>query len=82
MIYAVIGSRNFTDYNFVKQCLDLYNITTIVSGGARGADSLAARYAQENSIKLIVHEAKWSDLSQPCVIKTNSRGEKYNALWT
>ena len=45
MKVAVIGSRGFTDYMFVKDYLDrlhaMKEITLIVSGGAGGADSLA-----------------------------------------
>lgn len=54
MRYGVVGSREFTDYSILKDILDNHRIyiLEIVSGGARGADSLAARYAQEHSIKL------------------------------
>jgi predicted Rossmann fold nucleotide-binding protein DprA/Smf involved in DNA uptake len=56
---GVVGSRNFDDYERMSQVLSDYDITTIVSGGAKGADSLAERYAKEKGIKLIVFKAEW-----------------------
>lgn len=55
MIYGVIGSRTFFDYDLVKNVLDKHIISKIVSGGAEGADSLASRYALENGIQLLEH---------------------------
>ena len=49
---AVIGSRGFSDYFLLKQALDKEEIAKVVSGGAKGADSLAALYARENDIDL------------------------------
>ena len=34
-------------------------IEAVVWGGARGADSLAERYAQERGLKMIVFPAQW-----------------------
>jgi len=53
MRYGVIGSRSFLDFNLLKTVLDKHFISQIISGGARGADSLAARYAKDNNISLI-----------------------------
>lgn len=82
MRVAVIGSRNFTDYPRLKKALDLVpvKITEIVSGGAKGADSLAEKYAKERNIPVKVFYAKWKDLdAKPCVVKSNKYGQ-YNAL--
>lgn len=49
-VFGVIGSRTFTDYDLVKKELDNYVISKIVSGGAKGADRLAEKYAHENNI--------------------------------
>jgi len=51
---AIIGSRSFTDYEHMKQCLAGAHITHIYSGGAKGADSLAERYAKEHSIPITI----------------------------
>ena len=42
MKVAVVGSRSFNDYEKLKQTLDQTpSITSIISGGAKGADSMA-----------------------------------------
>lgn len=60
----VVGSRTFSDYELMKQRLDLLlrnqNNVVIVSGGARGADSLAERYAKEKGHPCKVFPADWS----------------------
>jgi len=52
MKLAVIGSRGFEDYSLLSQKLDEINPSEIISGGAKGADTLADRYANEHDIKL------------------------------
>jgi predicted Rossmann fold nucleotide-binding protein DprA/Smf involved in DNA uptake len=54
MQVAVIGSRAFSNYSFLYSQLSRFPISSIVSGGAAGADSLAARYAQECGLPLQV----------------------------
>ena len=46
---AIIGSRNISDVDLSKY-ID-QNVTEIVSGGARGVDSIAKKYAIDNNIK-------------------------------
>ena len=60
MILAVVGSRWFSDYSRMKRVLSEYSIKKIVSGGAQGADSLAERYAKENSIPVLKYIPDWS----------------------
>ena len=84
MKVAVIGSRSFQNYSMIKEKLDILNsirkITCIVSGGADGADKLGERYADENGIKKIIHEAKWDDVTHPDArVKVNDYGKKYDA---
>lgn len=64
MILAVVGYRNFHDYDFVAQALDAYiakhgKPEAIVSGAAKGVDTLAADYAKRNNIRLIEHPANF-----------------------
>jgi hypothetical protein len=60
---AVVGSRSFTDRGLLcetmKKILAKYDIEAIVTGGAKGADSLGANYAMENNIPLVVHKPDW-----------------------
>ncbi len=59
MKVAVIGSRDFNDYELVKTALSPINITLLVSGGAKGADSLGERYAKENNIETLIFKPDW-----------------------
>ena len=59
MKVAVIGSRGFDDYEMVKNTLTLLEITLLVSGGAKGADSLGERYAKENNIEILIFKPDW-----------------------
>lgn len=57
---AVVGSRSFENYEFLKNILQWYDASAIISGGAKGADSLAAKYAAENGIPLKEFPADWN----------------------
>ena len=59
MRLAIVGSRSFNDYAWLCECLSGQEIDVIISGGARGADSLGARYAHEHGIPLVVYPAQW-----------------------
>lgn len=66
MKVGVIGSRHFGRYDIVKQHLMMWEqehgeITTIISGGASGADSMAMKYAIEFKKNRIVHPALWGE---------------------
>jgi len=55
MNIAIVGSRDFTDKDLFWSVLEKYKLSRcdcIVSGGARGADSLARWYAHTKAIKL------------------------------
>ena len=58
---AIIGSRDFNDYNLVKSTLEKYKdkISIVVSGGANGADSLGERWAIDNGIETLIFPAEW-----------------------
>ena len=50
MKLAIIGSRSITELEGeIPEC------STIISGGAKGIDQAADRYAQENNIPMVVH---------------------------
>jgi len=60
MKVAVIGSRTFENYTKLESVLDQYDISEIISGGARGADSLAELYALNKNIPVKIFKADWS----------------------
>lgn len=87
MKIAIIGGRDFCDYELLcnsikKHILDKnIKIDYIVSGGAKGADSLGERYAKENNIETIIFYPKWNDIMvKDCIVKVNKYGKQYNAL--
>jgi hypothetical protein len=61
MKLAIIGSRTFNDYFFLKEKLDPYvsKITQVISGGANGADFLGEKWAKENNIETMIFYADW-----------------------
>ena len=68
MIKVIIaGSRNFYDYDIVEDTVVSYFMSRgilkenveIISGGARGADSLGKQLANSYGLKLTVFPAQW-----------------------
>lgn len=64
MRLAIIGSRNFNDYQIftriLNQLRNVEDITSIISGGAKGADTLAEKYALDNNIPITIFPADWN----------------------
>jgi hypothetical protein len=75
MKIAVIGSRDFSNYEMFKECVIKYGIIDkakeIVTGGAKGADSLAERFARENNIELTVIKPDWSRYGKSAGVARN-----------
>ena len=63
MKLAIVGSRNYTDYetfkSAVSRVVEKEDITHVISGGASGVDKLAEKWAKDNNIQLIVFTANW-----------------------
>lgn len=62
MKYIVAGGRDFNNYDLMTLILSRYinpEEDTIISGGARGADELGARYASEHGVPLQIFPAYW-----------------------
>lgn len=59
----VCGGRDFSDYEKLREKLDFIHasrgITKIIHGAARGADSLAGRWAKENKVPCEEYPADW-----------------------
>ncbi len=90
MKVIVAGSRDITDYDVVRKALDDarengLEITTIIEGGARGVDSLAARYATEHGIEHIRVHADWKRYGRGAGRKRNEQmaamGNALIAIW-
>jgi hypothetical protein len=57
---AIIGSRTFNDLSLALVELDKFDITHVVSGGAKGADTIAEQWAYQKEIETTVHYPNWS----------------------
>ena len=74
MKLAIIGSRSFEDYALLKAQLltliqkDSLSLTHIVSGGAKGADTLGAQFAKEHQLELVVFKPDWKPLVNELVL--------------
>lgn len=65
MKLGIVGCRDFTDYKRLCKEVDDFlgelgeSCTTVVSGGARGADTLGKQYAEEHNLEMIEHLPEW-----------------------
>lgn len=57
---AVIGSREFQDYDFLAKELDKHEPSLIISGGCSGADSLSNQYAKDKGLPILIFYPDWS----------------------
>lgn len=80
---VVVGSRSFANYEFLAAKLDTLlknqSRVVIISGGARGTDSLAERYAKERNLTLIVFSAKWKELGKMAGLIRNREMHEFAA---
>lgn len=82
MKVVICGPRDFNDYDIMCEAIKKsgYDITEVVSGAAKGADSLGEKWALQNSIPIKQFPAEWNDLIQEGArVKTNAWDKKYNA---
>ena len=79
MIFKVIiaGGRDFNDYELLKNKCDYYlsNLDNpeivIISGAARGADSLGEKYAKERGYEIDSHPADWDKYGKSAGYRRN-----------
>ena len=80
MKIAVVGGRDFNNYNSVCLALAEFKPSMLISGGATGADALAEKFSRDFGTPIRVYKANWHDYTPPCIIGTNKYGHKYNKL--
>ena len=73
MKVLVAGGRDFNDYDHVKSDLDSFNPVVIISGMARGADSLGVKYAKEEGCQLKSFPADWNRHGKSAGYKRNQQ---------
>lgn len=70
----VTGSRRWNDRTkIVNRLADLPPDTTVVHGGARGADSIAHQEAQKLGLLVEVHKADWERYGKPAGLIRNHK---------
>lgn len=87
---AIVGGRDFDDYDFMKKVLDekfdnLSFVESIVSGGAKGVDTLAERYAKEIGRPMVVFKPDYKRYGRGAALIRNTQIIEYSdvvyAFW-
>ena len=78
MKLAIVGGRNFTNTILFNKVIDrllkrkiFIEVTEIVSGGARGIDTLAENYANKHSLKTTIFLPDWNKYGRSAGFKRN-----------
>lgn len=82
MKIIIAGSRTINNMNILIKAINLsgFEITSadeIVSGGARGVDTLGENYAKQHNIKLTVFKPDWNKYGIKGGVIRNSQMSKY-----
>ena len=87
MKVAIIGSRSFNDFDrFNEEMKKIkFKVSTVISGGATGADSLAEAWANTNGIVTEVYLPNWAKFGKRAGFIRNqdiiSNSEACIAFW-
>ena len=83
MKVAIVGSRGLADIDISKYVSP--DVTEIITGGAKGVDSLAEKYADENGIIKTVIKPNYRRYKRGAPLKRNKEivqmSDKIIALW-
>lgn len=83
MVTIIAGSRTIEDFSTVVKAIEMsgFNISEVVSGGAKGVDHLGERWAKERPVTLTIMPAKWErpdgSLARSAGYKRNEDMAKY-----
>lgn len=76
MKLAIVGSREFENYDLlcaeVEKIKQTQTVELIVSGGAKGADTLAKRYATLNHIPLMEFKPDYKQFGHNAPVRRNA----------
>ena len=79
----IAGGRTFEDYEYLKKVCDFLlanrneSQIEIVSGNARGADTLGERYSKERGYKLTLFKADWDKYGKKAGYLRNKQMAEY-----
>jgi len=86
MKVAIVGSRSITNCKeIIEESLRGMEVTEIVSGGAKGVDTVAKRYAKDNNIKYKEFLPDYREHGDYAPLKRNDEIVEYSdmvlAIW-
>jgi hypothetical protein len=86
VILAAIGSRSFADYTLLCEILDSYMpVSLLISGGAKGADYLAHRWAASREVPVAIYRADWHNNGKQAGLLRNAviveKADQVVAFW-
>ena len=77
---VIAGSRGFSNYKLLKETCDKYlrekkktHNVIVVSGHARGADSLGEKYASDEDLDLEIYPADWKKYGKSAGFRRNEQ---------
>jgi len=75
MKILVCGSRNITDFQTVFEAISdsQFDVTEIISGGAKGIDSLAEKYAEQTATLIQVFKSDWNKFGKRAGLIRNTQ---------
>lgn len=73
MTTIIAGSRDIADYRTVEDAVTAapWLVSRVVSGGARGVDTLGERWAKENNVPLVIFSADWDTYGRSAGYRRN-----------
>ena len=83
----IAGSRKITDYNVLEEAIASsgFHVSEVISGGAKGVDSLGEWYATKNNLPLTIIKAQWDRYGRSAGFIRNEamamEGEALIAVW-
>ena len=79
MKVIIAGSRDCNDYDLLCSVIEKsgIEITEVVSGGARGVDTMGEKWAEENNIPVIRFPAEWDKHGKSAGFIRNSEMAKF-----
>jgi hypothetical protein len=87
MKVAIVGSRDFPKMSLVREWMEknLVNGDIVISGGARGVDSMAEAVARQMKLATIIFKADWDTLGKRAGYLRNidivKEADKVVAFW-
>ena len=77
MRVAIVGSREFTDFERLEleilKRISVEKIEKVISGGAKGADTLASQFAGKHKIPLLEFKPDWAKYGKGAGLMRNTQ---------